>query len=161
MASPSKRQKVLAKKPHRNASENFLSKANEESFPRFASAKITPSRILIQSEKNFKVMHLFASTQFGFILSLVHLYNKQTFLYFLANMSFNSDHSSISSFVFKQKVEITKHDIGAFLNLRTKGYRAHTLMNENTFRWYQVNRVIRENGLIYHVARVSGMTRNA
>ncbi|KAI0496393.1 hypothetical protein KFK09_022709 [Dendrobium nobile] len=161
MASSSKRQKVLAKKPNRNASENFLSKANEESFPRFASAKITPSRILIQSEIHFKVMHLFASTQFHFILSLIHFYNKQTFHYFLANMSFNSDHSCISSFVFKQKVEITKHDIGAFLNLRTEGYRAHTLMTETTFKWYDVNRVIRQNGLDYHVARVSSMTKNA
>ncbi|PKU76575.1 hypothetical protein MA16_Dca001179 [Dendrobium catenatum] len=34
MASSSKLQKVLAKKPHRNSSENFLSKANEDSFPR-------------------------------------------------------------------------------------------------------------------------------
>ncbi|PKU64916.1 hypothetical protein MA16_Dca018431 [Dendrobium catenatum] len=34
MTSSSKRQKVLAKKPHRNSSENFLSKANEDYFPR-------------------------------------------------------------------------------------------------------------------------------
>ncbi|PKU80439.1 hypothetical protein MA16_Dca013854 [Dendrobium catenatum] len=34
MASSSKRQNVLAKKSHRNSSENFLSKANEDSFPR-------------------------------------------------------------------------------------------------------------------------------
>ncbi|PKU69968.1 hypothetical protein MA16_Dca014927 [Dendrobium catenatum] len=37
MASSSKSQKVLAKKPHRNSFENFLSKANEDSFPRVIS----------------------------------------------------------------------------------------------------------------------------
>ncbi|PKU87620.1 hypothetical protein MA16_Dca009792 [Dendrobium catenatum] len=106
-------------------------------------------------------MHLFASTQFQFILSLVHFYNKQTYHYFLANMSFNSDHSIISSFVFKKKVEITKHDLGAFLNLRTEGYRAHTLMSENSFKWFQINNIIRGNAIDNHVARVSGMTQDA
>jgi len=157
MTSSSKRQKVLAKKPHRNSSKNFLSKANEESFPRFASAKITPSRILIKEQLTFQIMNLFASTQFGFILTLVYLYNKETFHFILANMSFNSDHSIICSFVFKHKVEITNNDLGAFLKLRTEGARAHHLINTHDYAWYEINNVIRGNNLNEHVARVSGL----
>jgi len=127
MASSSKRQNILAKGPPKNFSDNFLSKANEESFPRFTSAKITPSRVLLQEQLNFQIMNLFAATQSSLILTLVHFYNKEIFHYFLANMSFNSDHYVIRSFIFKKKVEITKANLGIFLNLRTEGIRAHTL----------------------------------
>ncbi|KAI0488626.1 hypothetical protein KFK09_028465 [Dendrobium nobile] len=57
MVSSSKRQKILAKGPPRNSSDSFLSKANEESFPIFVSAKITPSRILIQDQLTFQTKY--------------------------------------------------------------------------------------------------------
>ncbi|PKU64610.1 hypothetical protein MA16_Dca015871 [Dendrobium catenatum] len=57
-------------------------------------------------------------------------------------MSFNSDHIIINSFVFKKKIEITKVDLGIFLNIRTEGLRAHTLTTTN-FDWTELNRVIR------------------
>ncbi|PKU87888.1 hypothetical protein MA16_Dca013103 [Dendrobium catenatum] len=107
------------------------------------------------------VKNLFAATQFGLILTLVHYYNKETFHYFLANMSFNSDHSVIRLFIFKKKVEITKADLGIFLNLRTEGIRAHTLTNSSDFDWSEINNVIRGHGGVTHVPKVSTLSKKA
>ncbi|PKU81770.1 hypothetical protein MA16_Dca026929 [Dendrobium catenatum] len=75
-------------------------------------------------------------------------------------MSFNSDHSIISSFVFKKKVEITKTDFNIFLNLMTKGLRAHTLTTTN-FDWTEVNRVIRGIRVKDHLPKVTTLLRDA
>ncbi|KAI0515987.1 hypothetical protein KFK09_008658 [Dendrobium nobile] len=105
-------------------------------------------------------MNLFASTQIGLILTLVHLYNKETFHYFLANMSFNSNHS-VTSPMFKKKVEITKADLEIFLNLRTEGIRAHTMTTTADFNWTEINEMIR--GIIFkeHMPKVSSLIHNA
>ncbi|KAI0493759.1 hypothetical protein KFK09_023884 [Dendrobium nobile] len=105
-------------------------------------------------------MNMFPSTQFGLILTLVYFYNKETFHYFLANMSFNSDHSMSRSYVFKKKVEITKVDLGIFLNLRTEGIRAHTLTNTFDFDWSEINNVLRGIRVITHLLRVATLNQN-
>ncbi|PKU77884.1 hypothetical protein MA16_Dca005716 [Dendrobium catenatum] len=81
MSSSSKRQKVLAKGPHRNSSDNFLSKANEESFPRYASAKITPSRVLIQEKLTFQhVLQTSIIPKADDIVNITHLLSIVTYL---------------------------------------------------------------------------------
>ncbi|PKU59210.1 hypothetical protein MA16_Dca028503 [Dendrobium catenatum] len=75
-------------------------------------------------------------------------------------MSFNSDHSVISSFIFKKKIEITKADFDIFLNLRTEGLRAHTLTT-TSFDWTEVNRVIRDKRIKDHLPKVSTLARDA
>ncbi|PKU59669.1 hypothetical protein MA16_Dca023930 [Dendrobium catenatum] len=75
-------------------------------------------------------------------------------------MSFNSDHSVISSFVFKKKVEITKAGLGIFLNLRTEGLRAHTLASTN-FNWTEVNRITRGVNSKDHLPKVATLVRDA
>ncbi|PKU73520.1 hypothetical protein MA16_Dca008084 [Dendrobium catenatum] len=77
-----------------------------------------------------------------------------------ANMSFNPDHSVINSFVLKKKVEITKADLGIFLNLRTEGIRPHTLTTSN-FDWTEVNRVIREVNFKEHLPKVATLVFDA
>ncbi|KAI0492203.1 hypothetical protein KFK09_026470 [Dendrobium nobile] len=98
---------------------------------------VNSQRVLYPHLKS--VMNLFASTQFGLILTLVNFYIKETFHYFLANMSFNSNHSVI----------------------RTEGIRAHTLTTTSDFDWTEINEVIR--GIIFkeHMPKVSSLVRNA
>ncbi|PKU72872.1 hypothetical protein MA16_Dca016617 [Dendrobium catenatum] len=45
------------------------------------------------------------------------------------------------SYVLKKKVEITKEDLGIFLNLRTQGIRAHTLTSSTNYDWTVVNQI--------------------
>ncbi|PKU78114.1 hypothetical protein MA16_Dca013180 [Dendrobium catenatum] len=75
-------------------------------------------------------------------------------------MSFNYDHSIISSFIFKNKIEITKAELGIFLNIRTKGVREHTLTTTN-FDWTEVNYVIRGVKVKDHLPKVATLVRDA
>ncbi|PKU72384.1 hypothetical protein MA16_Dca023604 [Dendrobium catenatum] len=75
-------------------------------------------------------------------------------------MSFNSDHSVISSFNFNTKIEITKADLGIFLNIRTEGLRAHTSTTTN-FDWTEVNCVIRGVKVKDHLPKVATLVRDA
>ncbi|PKU74121.1 hypothetical protein MA16_Dca023854 [Dendrobium catenatum] len=76
-------------------------------------------------------------------------------------MSFNSDHSVICSYVLKKKVKITKADLGAFLNLRTEGARAHSLITTSDYEWYEINTVIRRINFNEHISKVFSLIRNA
>ncbi|PKU81412.1 hypothetical protein MA16_Dca027025 [Dendrobium catenatum] len=75
-------------------------------------------------------------------------------------MSFNFDHSVISSFVLKKKFEITKADLRIFLNLSNEGLRTHTLTTTN-FNWTEVNRVIRGVNVKNHLPKVATLVRDA
>ncbi|PKU66363.1 hypothetical protein MA16_Dca009605 [Dendrobium catenatum] len=75
-------------------------------------------------------------------------------------MSFNSDHSIISSFFLKKKIKITKADLGIFLNLRTEVLRVYTLTSAN-FNWTKVNRVIRGVNFKDHLPKVATLVRDA
>ncbi|PKU79453.1 hypothetical protein MA16_Dca000798 [Dendrobium catenatum] len=61
----------------------------------------------------------------------------------------------------RKKVEITKADLGVFLNLRTEGARAHTLITTSDYEWYEINTVIRGINFNKHMPKVSGLVRNA
>ncbi|KAL0910700.1 hypothetical protein M5K25_018781 [Dendrobium thyrsiflorum] len=158
MASSSKRSKI-SKGSSRN--ENFLSKDNETAYGRYSASKITPSRILIQSDIDFQILPLFSSTQLSFILTLTHSYHKEIFLQFLSNLRVIPDFIRMSSFVMQQKVIIDKEDLGTFLHLRTEGDRLHTLIQESDISWSLVNDTLRGNKDKSHQPRVYTLLQNA
>ncbi|KAL0905968.1 hypothetical protein M5K25_024423 [Dendrobium thyrsiflorum] len=158
MASSNKKSKV-SKGSSRN--ENFLSKDNETAYGSFFASKITPSRILIQSDINFQILPLFSSTQLSFILTLSHSYHKEIFLQFLSNLRVTPECTRLSSFVMQQKVTIDKEDLGNFLHLRTEGDRLHTLIQEADISWSLVNDTLRGNKDKVHQPRVYTLLQNA
>ncbi|KAL0925247.1 hypothetical protein M5K25_004243 [Dendrobium thyrsiflorum] len=158
MASSSKRSKV-SKGSSRN--ENFLSKDNETAYGRYSASKITPSRILIQSDIDFQILPLFSSTQLSFILTLSHSYHKEMFLQFLSNLRVTPECTRLSSFVMQQKVIIDKEDLGTFLHLRTEGDRLHSLIQEADISWSMVNDTLRGNKDKVHQPRVYTLLQNA
>ncbi|KAL0911926.1 hypothetical protein M5K25_017864 [Dendrobium thyrsiflorum] len=76
MASSSKRSRI-SKGSSSSRNENFLSKECETAYGRYSASKITPSRILIQSNIDFQILPPFSSTQLSFILTLSHSYHKE------------------------------------------------------------------------------------
>ncbi|KAL0909872.1 hypothetical protein M5K25_020780 [Dendrobium thyrsiflorum] len=158
MASSSKRSKV-SKGSSRN--ENFLSKDNETAYGKYSASKITPSRILIQSDIDFQILPLFSSTQLSFILTLSHSYHKEMFLQFLSNLRVTPECTRLTSFVMQQKVIIDKEDLGTFLHLRTEGDRLHTLIQEADISWSLVNDTLRGNKDKVHQPRVYTLLQNA
>ncbi|KAL0927626.1 hypothetical protein M5K25_001817 [Dendrobium thyrsiflorum] len=158
IASSSKRSKV-SKGSSRN--ENFLSKDNETAYGRYSASKITPSRILIQSDIDFQILPLFSSTQLSFILTLSHSYHKEMFLQFLSNLRVTPECTRLTSFVMQQKVIIDKEDLGTFLHLRTEGDRLHTLIQEADISWSLVNDTLRGNKDKVHQPRVYTLLQNA
>ncbi|KAL0920143.1 hypothetical protein M5K25_009256 [Dendrobium thyrsiflorum] len=158
MASSSKRSKVT-KGSTRN--ENFLSKDNETAYGKYSASKITPSRILIQSDIDFQILPLFSSTQLSFILTLSHSYHKEMFLQFLSNLRVTPECTRLTSFVMQQKVIIDKEDLGTFLHLRTEGDRLHTLIQEADISWSLVNDTLRGNKDKVHQPRVYTLLQNA
>ncbi|KAL0909814.1 hypothetical protein M5K25_020712 [Dendrobium thyrsiflorum] len=158
MASSSKRSKVT-KGSSRN--ENFLSKDNETAYGKYSASKITPSRILIQSDIDFQILPLFSFTQLSFILTLSHSYHKEMFLQFLSNLRVTPECTRLTSFVMQQKVIIDKEDLGTFLHLRTEGDRLHTLIQEADISWSLVNDTLRGNKDKVHQPRVYTLLQNA
>ncbi|KAL0903367.1 hypothetical protein M5K25_027741 [Dendrobium thyrsiflorum] len=158
MASSSKRSKV-SKGSSRN--ENFLSKDNETAYGRYSASKITPSRILIQSDIDFQILPLFSSTQLSFILTLSHSYHKEMFLQFLSNLRVTPECTRLTSFIMQQKVIIDKEDLGTFLHLRTEGDRLHTLIQEADISWSLKNDTLRGNKDKVHQPRVYTLLQNA
>ncbi|KAL0904066.1 hypothetical protein M5K25_026137 [Dendrobium thyrsiflorum] len=158
MTSSSKRSKV-SKGSSRN--ENFLSKDNETAYGRYSASKITPSRILIQSDIDFQILPLFSSTQLSFILTLSHSYYKDMFLQFLSNLRVTPECTRLTSFVMQQKVINDKEDLGTFLHLRTEGDRLHTLIQEADISWSLVNDTLRGNKDKVHQPRVYTLLQNA
>ncbi|KAL0923811.1 hypothetical protein M5K25_004589 [Dendrobium thyrsiflorum] len=158
MASSSKKSKV-SKGSSRN--ENFLSKDNETAYGRYSASKITPSRILIQSDIDFQILPLFSSTQLSFILTLSHSYHKEMFLQFLSNLRVTPECTRLTSFVMQQKVIIDKEDLETFLHLRTEGDRLHTLIQESDISWSLVNDTLRGNKDKVHQPRVYTLLQNA
>ncbi|KAL0903430.1 hypothetical protein M5K25_027809 [Dendrobium thyrsiflorum] len=158
MASSSKRSKVT-KGSSRN--ENFLSKDNETAYGKYSASKITPSRILIQSDIDFQILPLFSSTQLSFILTLSHSYHKEMFLQFLSNLRVTPECTRLTSFVMQQKVIIDKEDLGTFLHLRTEGDRLHTLIQDADISWSLVNDTLRGNKDKVHQPRVYTLLQNA
>ncbi|KAH0459076.1 hypothetical protein IEQ34_011890 [Dendrobium chrysotoxum] len=76
-------------------------------------------------------------------------------------MIFNQDHSIVSSYVLKQRIEIKKEDLGEFLHLRTYGTRAHTFSNRSDYDWSEENQVLRGVSTPTHVSRVDSLNKNA
>ncbi|KAL0906233.1 hypothetical protein M5K25_024709 [Dendrobium thyrsiflorum] len=158
MASSSKRSKISKGSSRK---ENFLSKECETAYGRYSASKITPSRILIQSNIDYQILPPFSSTQLSFILTLSHSYHKEMFLQFLSNLRVIPDFTRLTSFVMQQKVTIEKEDLGTFLHLRTEGDRLHTLIQESDISWYLVNDTLRGNKDKYHQPRVYTLLQNA
>ncbi|KAL0924073.1 hypothetical protein M5K25_004878 [Dendrobium thyrsiflorum] len=160
MASSSKRSRI-SKGSSSSRNENFLSKECETAYGRYSACKITPSRILIQSNIDFQILPLFSSTQLSFILTLSHSYHKEMYLQFLSNLRVIPDFTRLTSFVMQQKVTIKKEDLGTFLHLRTEGDRLHTLIQESDISWSLVNDTLRGNKDKFHQPRVYTLLQNA
>ncbi|KAL0928674.1 hypothetical protein M5K25_000584 [Dendrobium thyrsiflorum] len=160
MASSSKRSRI-SKGSSSSRNENFLSKECETAYGRYSASKITPSRILIQSNIDFQILPLFSSTQLSFILTLSHSYQKEMYLQFLSNLRVILDFTRLTSFVMQQKVTIEKEDFRTFLHLRTEGDRVHTLIQESDISWSLVNDTLRGNKDKFHQPRVYTLIQNA
>ncbi|KAL0927489.1 hypothetical protein M5K25_001661 [Dendrobium thyrsiflorum] len=160
MASSSKRSRI-SKGSSSSRNENFLSKECETAYGRYSASKITPSRILIQSNINFQILPLFSSMQLSFILTLSHSYHKEMYLQFLSNLRVIPDFTRLTSFIMQQKVTIEKEDLGTFLHLRTEGDRLHTLIQESDISWSLVNDTLRGNKDKFHQPRVYTLLQNA
>ncbi|KAL0921340.1 hypothetical protein M5K25_008403 [Dendrobium thyrsiflorum] len=134
MASSSKRSRI-SKGSSSSRNENFLSKECETAYGRYSACKITPSRILIQSNIDFQILPLFSSTQLSFILTLSHSYHKE---------------------IHNQKGRLRN-----FSASRIEGDRLHTLIQESDISWSLVNDTLRVNKDKFHQPRVYTLLQNA
>ncbi|PKU65727.1 hypothetical protein MA16_Dca015763 [Dendrobium catenatum] len=98
----------------------LLSAKNEEAYHKYKAWKITPSKMLNQAALNYKVMNLFASNTFQFLLTLAFPYNSKLLLEFLENLTYTIDNTTFHSFIFRQNIEITRADIDHYIGLSTE-----------------------------------------